>query len=198
MLLITLGRYFPKPMTAAQIFCPHEHRIQTGVQTRFIAMVGIFFVPLLPVARIFEWRCQSCANKVEQNIDGSHSRRLKRGYIFLGLFGFIIFALFAFVVCYIGGKDSAFALETINVARGLFGLFAAGGVWIMIKAMQNYRRAANELNQMVKLSPERTAALLAVLQPGDDIQQVILKLTAQGFTENEINTFLKTWMVPEM
>lgn len=197
MLLITLGRFFPKELESEQIFCPHERRVRIGSHIQYLLIVGIFFVPLIPVARLRIWRCQNCHGDVSPNLGGKNNRSAIRGYSVLAFFGFVVFAIFAAVACTIGGKDSAFAQETINVARGLFAFLAGGGVWIIVRARRNIRRITNDLERMTQLSPERLRVIQSKLDTGDDLECVSTKLKENGFSTAEIDTYMNCWCVPE-
>ncbi len=196
MLLITVGRYFPKILGNEQIYCPHEQCVRTGENTRYTVMIGLFFIPLLPAATVKDWRCSSCAKRVSPNEGGKASKKVLIFNSVVAIGGFIMFALFAFGACYIGGKNSAFNPESIGAARGFLGFFAFLGLLIVAKALFEARKIAQTLSVIVSLDPERIAAMQSILEPGDDARRIQSKLSQGKFTDAEIQTYLQSWVVP--
>jgi hypothetical protein len=188
MLLITAGRYFPKPLATSKIFCPHENCVREGAQIQYRVMVGLFFVPLVPAARVTEWKCAHCNRAVIPNQKGEHS-----GAAGCGLAMFVFFAFMAF---YVGGKNSAFDPSNINATRGFLGLFAFLGLLIVGKALADARKIASIQQHIVTLSPEKSAVIEETLELGDGLDVIVSKLAVNGFSDAEIRAYSQSWSKP--
>jgi hypothetical protein len=197
MLLITVGRYFPQEVGSQQIFCPHERCVRRGAQMKRLRMVGLFFIPIVPVGSALDWRCSNCNGLVVPNEQGQHIRKTLAFNSIGVIGGFLMFAFFMFLALYIGGKGSAFNPESINVARGMLAFFGLCGLLIVAKALYESRRVIRDLSQTAKLDTARLAQIDAALEPGDDIEKIGSKLKANSFTDAEIDTYLKSWVAPQ-
>jgi hypothetical protein len=197
MLLITVGRYFPTLLGTEKIYCPHDKCVRVGEQRQFTVMVGLFYIPILPAARVKEWRCTNCNGRVVPNEGGKHSKQVLLFSSVVAVGGFLMFALFAYWAFSIGGKGSAFNPENLNVAKGMLGFFALMGLCIVMKALLDARRIARTLSEIVALSPEQMSAIQAAVEPGDDDVIVATKLVGLNLSNNEIKTYTESWCKPE-
>jgi hypothetical protein len=194
---ITHARYFPKDVGAALIFCPYEKTVRRGRRIQYWVMLGVFFIPILPVARVYEWQCEICRQRVVPNIAGKHS---KKGMLFnsvVALGGFAMFAIFLHGALTMGGKNSAFDPGSINAARGLVGFFSFLGFLIFAYAVYEARRVTIQFEKIVSLSPQQLIQIDTLVEPDDDVPAIATKLTAHGFTPPEIETYLQSWVKPE-
>jgi len=159
-------------------------------------MIGLFFIPLLPAGRVRIWRCETCNGPVAPNQDGIQFKNVLLFNSVVAAGGIVMFALFAFLAFYVGGKGSAFDPGNIKATKGFLAFFAFSGLCIVVKALFDSRKIALSLSLVVKLSAEKQDVLARILQPGDTLPVVVEKLANENFTEAEIRTYTDSWSVP--
>jgi hypothetical protein len=197
MLLVTVGRYFPKLLGNEKIYCPHEKCVHMGVETQYTVMVGLFFIPIIPAARVKEWRCTSCNGHVVPNEGGKHSKNVLLFSSIVALGGFAMFGLFTYWVFSIGGKNSAINPDAQYAAKVMAGFFAFLGLCIVAKALWDARCIARGLSGLVTLTPDQLTSIAQKLEPGDNLEVIATKLTEKNFSDAEIRTYTESWSKPE-
>jgi len=195
--LITLGRYFGKPISSEKIYCPHEKCIRIGERMQYQSMVGVFFVPIIPVATVKDWRCSSCNGRVVPNEGGKHSKSVLLFSSIVAIGGFAMFALFAYAALTLGGKNSMFDPGAQKAARWMAAFMAFLGFCIVARALLDAGKLAKTLGEIVTLSPEKLSVIDETLQDGDNPEIIASKLIEKDFSDPEIRMYLESWCKPE-
>ena len=157
--MIVDGRYqfFRRKVACRNVWCSVCSAQRLAIGTRYLAVYHLFFVPLMPLGRRVEWRCNACFLQVD-------AFRPVRAWIsglgiWAGLF-FILFGAAGFLPApgYPRREvDLGFAFQMIGLGVALVGLFA----WLR----QRRRRHEAAVRQVVPLTGDRCPLCVGVLAP---------------------------------
>ena len=158
--MIVDGRYklFPRKVACRHVWCSVCSAQRLAIGTRYLAVYHLFFVPLMPLGRRVEWRCNSCFIQVDAF---RPVRTWISGFGMLAGLFFMLFGAAAFlpVPANLGREvDLGFAFQMIGLGVALVGLFA----WLR----QRRRRHEAAVRQIVPLTGDRCPLCVGVLAPG--------------------------------
>ena len=157
--MIVAGRYklFPRKVACRHVWCSVCSAQRLAIGTRYLAVYHLFFVPLMPLGRRVEWRCNSCFIQVDAF---RPVRTWISGFGMLAGLFFMLFGAAAFlpVPANLGREvDLGFSFRMIGLGVALVGFFA----WL------RHRRRRHEaaVRQVVPLAGDRCPLCAGALAP---------------------------------
>ena len=157
--MIIDGRYqfFRRKVACRHVWCSVCAAQRLAIGTRHLAVYHLFFVPLMPLGRAVEWRCDTCFIRVD-------AFRPVRSWIsgfgmLAGLF-FVLFGAAGFLPAPTNitrPADPGFSFEMIGLGMVMVGLFA----WLRHRR----RRHEEAVRQVVPLVGDRCPLCAATLAP---------------------------------
>lgn len=77
-------KFLPRRVAVRNAWCTVCKQPRLAVGMRSLVVIHLFYIPVLPIARVTDWFCASCDNDVRANIT-SRPRILRWGLVLAGL-----------------------------------------------------------------------------------------------------------------
>jgi hypothetical protein len=150
-------KFFRRRVACRNVWCSVCSAQRLAIGTRHLAVYHLFFVPLMPLGRAVEWRCNTCFIRVD-------AFRPVRPWIsgfgmLAGLF-FVLFGAAGFLPAPTDVRrpvDLGFSFEMIGLGMVMVGFFA----WLRHRR----RRHEEAVRQVVPLVGDRCPLCAAALAP---------------------------------
>ncbi len=157
--MIIDGRYkfFRRKVACRNVWCSVCSAQRLAIGTRHLAVYHLFFVPLMPLGRAVEWRCNACFIEVDAF---RPVRTWISGFGMLAGLFFVLFGLAGFLSAPAGIRrpvDLGFSLEMVGIGLVMVGFFA----WLR----RRRRRHEEAVRQVVPLAGDRCPLCAATLAP---------------------------------
>lgn len=120
-------KFFPRRTAVRNAWCTvcKQPRLAAGI--RSLVVIHLFYIPVLPVARVTDWACATCGKDVRANIT-SRPRVLRWGLVVAGLL--LVAGLWVLVHALLTGED-ALTAKGSRTADGV----ASGATLMMMGAV---------------------------------------------------------------
>jgi hypothetical protein len=153
------GRYklFRRKVACRNVWCSLCSAQRLAIGTRYLAVYHLFFVPLMPLGRAVEWRCNACFIQVDA------FRPVRTWISGLGMLAGLFFVLFG---------AAGFLPAPTNVTRPVdlgfsLGMVGLGVVMVGFFAWLRHRRRRHEeaVRQVVPLAGDSCPLCAGALAP---------------------------------
>jgi len=131
-------KFFRRRAAVRNAWCTVCKQPRLAVGMRSLVVIHLFYIPVLPVARVTDWFCATCDNDVRANIT-SRPGILRWGLVLAGVL--LVAGLWVLAYALLTGEDALTAKNSRTaegVASGVT-LMVMGGIWGWVSFRQHRR-----------------------------------------------------------
>ncbi|MFZ9200860.1 MAG: hypothetical protein ACO23N_00310 [Opitutales bacterium] len=131
-------KFFPRRTAVRNAWCTVCKQSRLAVGIRSLVVIHLFYIPVLPIARVTDWTCTTCGKDVRANLT-SRPGLLRWALVVAGLL--IVAGLWVLIHALLTGEDALTAAGS-RTAEGVASgatLMMIGGVWGWVSFRQHRR-----------------------------------------------------------